>query len=329
MKIIDIHSHCYPLEFVNKVLSLGPPFEVGKDANGRKNIFYKGARVWTITDSMGDVEGRIKALEKFGICHQILSAATPFSYFLPDKEGYDLVRSVNDAMCNVCEDHSGYFSAIASLPLTNIDNSLKELERAIDQLKMKGVILGTNICGKPIDSEDFFPLFEELNRRKVLVFLHPMIPAEVGLLKDYSLLSLVGFMSETTLAVSRMVLSGVLDRFPHLTMVLAHMGGTILHLWERIERGHSVYPDAAKVVSTPPSYYFKRFYFDTTCYDEIALQAALERVGPERLLFGTDFPHPIGNLKRTKEIYDRLDWDEKTKQSVFFDNARTLYDLSV
>lgn len=329
MKMIDIHSHCYPQEFVNRVLSLGPPFEVGRDAKGRKNLFYKGARVWTITDAMGDVEGRLEALENFGICHQILSAAVPFPFFLPEQEGYDLIRSINDAMCNVCDSYSRHFSAIACLPLTSVDNSLRELERAVDKLGMKGVIIGTNVCGKPLDSEEFLPLFAELNRRQIPVFLHPVTPAEVGLMKDYSLVSLIGFMFETTLAVSRMVLSGLLDRFPNLTMVLAHMGGTILHLWERIDRGHSVYPDAAKVVSAPPSEYFKRFYFDVTCYDEISLNAALKRIGPERLLFGTDFPHPIGNLKRTKEIYDRLDWDEKTKQAVFFENARRLYRLPI
>ncbi len=80
MNMIDIHSHCYPREFVNKVLSLGLPFEVGRDAKGRKNIFFKGARVWTITDAMGDVEGRIEALERFGIYHQVLSAAAHFHY---------------------------------------------------------------------------------------------------------------------------------------------------------------------------------------------------------------------------------------------------------
>lgn len=329
MKIIDIHSHCYPREFVNKVLSLGPPFEVGRDAKGRKNIFFKGARVWTITDEMGDVEGRIEALEKFGICHQVLSAASPFSFYLPEQGAYDLVRSVNDALCDLCDRYSRHFSAIACLPLTSVDNSLKELERAIDKLNIKGVIIGTNVCGKPLDSEEFVPLFEEFNRRRIPVFLHPVTPPEVGLLKDYSLLSLVGFMFETTLAVSRMVLSGLFDRFSNLMMVLAHMGGTILHLWERIERRHGVFPDAAKVISFPPSHYFKMFYFDVTCYDEISLQAAVERVGPERLLFGTDFPHPIGNLKRTREIYDRVDWDEETKQGVFFDNARTLYSLSI
>ncbi len=329
MDMIDIHSHCYPEEFVKKVLSLGHPFDFGKDANGRTNIFFKGARVWTITDEMGDMDGRIEGMTKFGISHQVLSAASPFSYFLPEQEGYDFVRSVNDALCKICDTHSRYFSAIAALPLTNTENSLKELERAIDQLGMKGVIIGTNVCGKPLDSDEFTPLFEEFNRRRIPVFLHPVTPAEVGLLKDYSLLSLVGFMFETTLAVSRLVLSGMLDRLPNLTMILGHMGGTILHLWERIDRGHGVYPDAAKRISTPPSDYFKKFYFDATCYDKISLQAAMERVGPDRLLFGTDFPHPIGNLERTKEIIDSLEWDEKTRQAVFFGNACRLYNLGL
>src|SRR3989440_5856932 len=143
------------------------------------------------------------------------------------------------------------------------DAALKELHRAIDELKMNGVILLSNIGGKPLTSPEYRPFFAEADRMKLCILLHPMLPANTDPFREYVLGPIVGFMFDTTLAVARMCFDGMLREFPDIRWIVAHLGGGGLFLTERMYNGWRDFPDGRARIDELPIVYLKRIYYDT------------------------------------------------------------------
>ena len=185
----------------------------------------------------------------------------------------------------------------------------------------------SNVEGVPLADERFWPLWERAAELAAVIYVHPTAPVGVESMTEYWLMPLVGFPVDTTLAAARLVFAGVPARFPGIRWVLAHLGGAIPYLAERLDRGFHAFRECRAQISEPPSEYLRRFYYDTVNFDPLALRLALEFAGPEQLVAGSDYPHMIGSLESMTASIRGLDVSETTEQAILGANTDRLLGL--
>ena len=144
---------------------------------------------------------------------------------------------------------------------------------------------------------------------------------------EYWLMPLVGFLFDTTLAASRLVFSGVVERYPRIRWVLTHMGGAIPFLSERLDRGWRAFADCRRHIDRPPSEYLKTFYYDTVNFNPGAMRLALDFAGPDRILAGSDYPHQIGSIPLMLKTIGELEVSDAVKEKIYGGNATALLGL--
>src|SRR5713226_804758 len=204
------------------------------------------------------------------------------------------------------------------------DAALNELHRAIDQLKFNGVVLLSNIRGRALTSPIYRPFFEEANRMKLCIFLHPMIPANSEPFKEYVLGPLVGFPFDTTLAVARMCFDGMLRELPDIRWIIGHLGGAIPYLMERLDSGYRDFAECKAKIDQLPSTYLKKLYYDTVTFSSYNLRMARDLVGVDHMAMGSDYPHLLGSIERSVSSIQDLSIPEYEKQKIFSSTALSI-----
>jgi aminocarboxymuconate-semialdehyde decarboxylase len=188
-------------------------------------------------------------------------------------------------------------------------------------------MLFSNVNGVALSDERYWPLYEKAEETGAVLYIHPTHPVGVEAMTDYWLMPLVGFTFDTTLAAASLVFSGVVERFPTITWVLAHLGGAIPSLAERLDRGYFAFEECRANITKPPSEYLRKFYFDTVNFDVSALSLAIDFAGPDRLLAGSDYPHQIGSLRSMVESLRKLDISDDAREGILGGNAARLLGL--
>ena len=158
-------------------------------------------------------------------------------------------------------------------------------------------------------------------------YIHPNFPVGVEAMTEYWLMPLVGFTFDTTLAAAKLVFSGVAEKFPRIKWVLAHLGGAIPYLAERLDRGYYAFKECREHISRPPSEYLKDFYYDSVNFDLKALQLAVDFAGVGHILAGSDYPHQIGSLEKMVESIKSLDISSDEKANILGLNAKKLLNI--
>jgi aminocarboxymuconate-semialdehyde decarboxylase len=235
---------------------------------------------------------------------------------------------VNDAFAEIVLARRGRFTALATLPLNDPSASVTEFVRAIDDLGLPGAMLFSNVNGTALSDPVYWPLYEAAAERNAVLYIHPIHPVGVEAMTQYWLMPLVGFPADTTLAAASLVFSGVIEKFRGIRWVLAHLGGTIPYLAERLDRGYEAFEECRHNLDTLPSELLRDFWYDTVNFDPAALRLALDFAGAGKLLAGSDYPHAIGSIQMMKESIGSLDLDEAQRAAVLGGNARTLLGLN-
>src|SRR5256886_14809416 len=194
-------------------------------------------------------------MDRVGIDVEVVSLSTPNVFFTDASHQPEIARIVNDSYAELIARHPTRFKAFASIPMDDPDAALKELHRAIDELKMNGVILLSNIGGNPLTSPEYRPFFAEANARQLCILLHPMLPANTDPFREYVLGPLVGFMFDTTLAGARHCFDGMLRELPGIRWIVAHLGGAVPYLMERMDNGWREFPQGRAKIDELPSAY--------------------------------------------------------------------------
>ena len=326
MSIIDFHNHFYPPDYLEALRSGPSNVTVSVDSEGNPVLHYPGDYN-TAVRGHRDLEYREQVLEQHGIDKQILTLTTPGTHVETSQRAVALARLVNDAFAAITEKRPRRFAALATLPLNEPEASVIELERAYRQLGLKGAMLFSNVNGTPLSDTRFWPLYEKAEELGAVLFIHPTNPASVEGMRDFWLTPLVGFTFDTTLAAARLVFSGVVEKFPRLTWVLAHLGGTIPYIAERLDRGFHAFRECRANIRKPPSEYIKHFYYDTVNFDARALQLAIQFAGASHLLAGSDYPHQIGSLRFMLDSIRGLAISEEDRAGIFGENAARLLRL--
>lgn len=301
------------------------PYAIGRDAEGRTILTLHGARIVTMTGEMMSPQDRLRDMDRLGVDRQIISVTTPNVCIGPPARRHDLARLANDGLAELTRQFPRRFSALASVPLADPEAAVRELERAVLDLGMVGVILGSNVDGRYLDDAAFAPFYERAQALRVPILVHPMPPAVPDPTFARGLVPLLGFVFNTSASVARMVLAGIFERFPDLVLILAHLGGTLPFLMQRLDHGYRAYPEAREVIPHPPSHYLKRLYYDTVSFSVPALGCALDVVGAEHIVMGTDYPHVIGDIGAALSSVRSLPLPASAIAGILGETARKLF----
>ena len=320
----DLHTHYYPPVYFDKIRELPAEFSFGHSPSGQTIITYRGARFFGITPAMTDVSKRLEDMDRVGIDVEVVSLSTPNVFFAEASRQPEIARMVNDAYAELMTQHPARFKGFASIPMDDPDAALSELHRAIDELKMNGVILLSNIAGQPLTSPQYRPFFEEANRMKLCILLHPMLPADTDPFREYVLGPIVGFMFDTTLAVARMCYDGMFRDFPDIRWIVGHLGGAVPYLMERMDNGYRDFVECRAQIDELPSVYLKRLYYDTVNFNPHMLMMVRDMIGSDHMVMGSDYPHLLGSIDRAVSSIENLDVAEEEKQRIFEGTALSI-----
>jgi len=319
---VDIHTHHYPEAFFQAIRDAkGSDFSFAQDPTGRTIIRYRGARFFGIQPAMTDIQKRLADMDRVGIDMGVLSLSTPNVFFTEAAGQPAVARMVNDAYAKVVADHPRRFMGFASIPMDAPDEALRELDRALSVLKLHGVVLLSNLRGRALTSPVYRPFFEEANRRKVAILLHPMLPPNPEGMQEYVLGPIVGFPFDTSLAVARMCYDGLFRDFPDIRFVICHAGGAIPWLMERLDNGYRDFAETKAKISELPSTYLKRLHYDTVTFSPYVLRMLRDLVGSERMLMGSDYPHLLGSIDRAVTSIEGLGLPSEEQARILGGNA--------
>ncbi len=324
LRKLDLHTHYYPEIYFDKIRDLPSEFSFDKSPSGQTIIKCRGARFFGVTPPMTDVAKRLEDMDRVGIDVEVVSLSTPNVFFTDAQHQPEIARMTNDAYAELIAKHPTRFKGFASIPMDAPDAALNELHRAIDELKLNGVILLSNIGGKPLTSPEYSPFFAEANRMKLCILLHPMLPANTEPFREYVLGPIVGFMFDTTLAVARMCFDGMLREFPDIRWIVAHLGGAVPYLMERMDNGWRDFSECREKIDELPSTYLKRLYYDTVNFNPHMLNMVREMIGSDHMVLGSDYPHLLGSIERAVSSVEGLDIPEAEKRRIFEGTALSI-----
>jgi aminocarboxymuconate-semialdehyde decarboxylase len=320
----DLHTHYYPPVYFDKIRELPSEFSFGQSPSGQTIITYRGARFFGVTPPMTDVSRRLEDMDRVGIDVEVVSLSTPNVFFAEAHHQPEIARMVNDAYAELCAQHPTRFKGFASIPMDDADAALRELHRAINELKMNGVILLSNIAGQPLTAPQYRPFFAEANRMKLCILLHPMLPANTDPFREYVLGPIVGFMFDTTLAVARMCYDGMFKDFPDIRWIVGHLGGAVPYLMERMDNGYRDFVECRAKIDELPSVYLKRLYYDTVNFNPNMLMMVRNMIGSDHMVMGSDYPHLLGSIDRAVSTIENLEVAEEEKRRIFEGTALSI-----
>jgi len=298
MAVIDVHTHMLTREYLDFLTEHGAPkYECKPTRAGQESIYMLGAPFMTLMPEMWDYEARIRDMDKAGVDLAIVSLTCPNAYFGDESISVRAATMMNDSMDEQHKarpDRIGWFT---SLPWQYADAAVAELERTI-ALGAVGVMVIANIDGMNLTDPAFAPVWQAIDEKALPVLVHPTAPLGTPdmSLDEYGLVPPIGFMIDTTLAVSRMILDGFFDRYPNLKIIASHGGGTLPYLAGRLDRCHEMIPACSDAIKEKPSTYLEKIYYDSVVYSAGALNLCLDVAGPNNVLYGSDYPHNIGDM---------------------------------
>lgn len=315
--LIDVHAHALSEDVVRQMADM-PRFGWPLEATGPRRYRYAGGN--PLDPLIYDLGARLQLLQQRRVALQLLSPP-PSVIANGDKVvSLDEARLFNQSTAWLVANGEGRLAGLAVPALGEPAVAAEELRRAIDRHGFVGVVLSTAAGPLPLDDPIFDPLFAAIEALDLLVFMHPTSSVLSNAQTDYTLRTLVGWPTETTIAVTRLIFSGVLERYPRLKIVLAHGGGTLAALAGRLDLGWSapIYeanPACRAYITRAPSSYLKDLYYDTVVADPAMLDFLVKTYGADHVLFGTDFPYEIGDADGSLAMpaLERLPQDDRAK----------------
>lgn len=321
--VIDFQHHYIPLELAKK---RGLYSETG-----RTMLQEGGLPATTMHQRLYDLVLQLDDMAQAGVDLSVLSCLLGWSASLEE------CRFINDDLAANQKKYPGRFVGLAQAPILEGKKALTELRRAITDLALHGVTITSQVCGVSLDSPKLFDFYETVCALDVPVFVHPaLVPTGYEHLQDYDLPRVLGREVDLTVATTRLIAGGVFDRFPNLKVVMAHFGGGIAAVKDRlVAKGYRF-----GTLKKPFADYFEMVYFDMAGFEGglTALNCALQGIRPQRLLFASDYPQDftgvntdtgrgMAELKNYIEAIRRLPLDEKTGEDVLAGTAARLLKL--
>jgi aminocarboxymuconate-semialdehyde decarboxylase len=299
MTVIDVHTHMLSEAWLDLLRRHGAPrYEVRPSQDAPYGIVLDGAPFMTPQPGHWDYALRIKEMDRARVDLAILSLTCPNVYFGPPEVSLEAARVVNDEMAGAARAYPDRIRFLASLPWEHAGLATRELERACGQGAV-GVMVLANVAGASLTDSRFAAIWDAIDARALPVLVHPTAPPGTPALdlRRYNLIASIGFMFDTTLAITRMIFDGFLDRYRRLKIVVAHAGATLPYLAGRLDTCFDNMNACRVAIRRRPSHYLRRLWYDSIAYTDDALRLCLKVAGEDRVLYGSDYPHNIGDMK--------------------------------
>jgi len=332
---IDAYSHISPPKYTEAIRKAYPKF-------------YN--QILGNVPPLFDMDERFRIMDRFGHIVQVLTVGPvpPLEDFADAEKSVELAKLANDEMAElVLKYRDRFLTAIALLPMNNIEAALKETDRTINELGFRGIYLHSNINGKPLDSPEFLPLFQKMATYDLPIYIHPwrgndFTDYSTERESKYAIASTFGWPYETTVAMTRLVFSGILEKYPNLKVITHHLGGMVPYYEQRIVQHYSQrsvryhdYGEYMQGLTKLPIEYYKMFYNDTAIHGNTpALMLAYHFWGADHIVFGADMPlgdHYFGfrSYRQTINAIEAMDITDDEKNMIFVDNPLSLLKMTI
>ena len=321
---IDIHTHIMPDKMPNWVQKFGYGEFIHLEHRNCKACMMKGDKLFReVDDNCFDAAVRLKEMDDTDVTMQVLSTIPVlFNYWAKPTDGLETARFFNDHIADTVAKNQQRFIGIGTVPLQDIDLAIAEMERCVTELKMPGLEIGSNINGKNLSNQQFFPFYKRAEELGCALFVHPWDMMGEQQMQQYWLPWLVGMPAETSRAICSMIFGGVLQAFPKLRVAFAHGGGSFPLTIGRIEHGFNVRPDLVAVDNAiNPRDYIGKFWIDSLVHDAKAMKYIIDVMGEDKICLGSDYPFPLGEQVPGKLIGE-MDLSKELQEKLFYKNAR-------
>lgn len=292
MTVIDVHTHMFTTKWLELLQKEGGQYNIQTRPDGQQEIFRGNTPVVIPQKGHFDWDLRVRHMNQAGIDVSVVSLTCPNVYWGGEAVSCQAAREANDNVADAQGQYPDRIRWFASLPWEYPQRAIEELERSCARGAV-GVMVLANVAGRSLTDPMFAPIWAEIDRRRLPVLVHPTDPPGVDLMDmtKFDLSWSVGFMFDTTLAITRMIFEGFFDQYPDLKIIASHGGGTLPYLVGRFEKGDEVELASRRQMQRKPTDYLRHIYYDSITYNLGALQYLVSVVGAEHVMFGTDWPH--------------------------------------
>jgi aminocarboxymuconate-semialdehyde decarboxylase len=298
MPVIDVHTHAFTHKWLDLIKRKGGAYNIQTRPDGQQEIFRGETPVVLPQKGHFDYRLRIQHMDEAGIDISVVSLTCPNVYWGDQETSCQAARESNDTMAEAQAAYPGRIRWFTSLPWQYPEAALAELKRTCDN-GASGVMVLANIDGRSLTDPLYAPIWAEIDRRALPVLVHPTDPpgAQFMDMTKFDLSWSVGFMFDTTLAITRMIFEGFFDQYPNLKIIASHAGGTLPYLAGRFEKGDDVEIPQRRQMKRRPIDYLRHIHYDCITYSPASLAFLISVVGADRVMFGTDWPHQVHDTK--------------------------------
>ncbi|MFD1737424.1 amidohydrolase family protein [Bacillus salitolerans] len=328
---VDFHTHIIPENFTELTKHLtGERYPtLQRTCACGANIMIADKVFREVTDQVWSPEKRMKDMSKENVDIQVLSPIpVTFSYNAPVAEAEQLARIQNDFIADIVSQYSSKFIGLGTVPMQDVTVAIREMDRCINELGLKGIEIGTNVNGNNLDDPSLLEFFEMAEKWDVPLFIHPWETLGKERMPRHNLMYTIGMPSETALAGASLILGGVMEKYPNLKICFAHGGGALPYLLPRLDQGWKVWPHL-RLLEEPPSFYAKKFYFDSLVNDPINVNYLIQNFGYERIIMGSDYPFLLREVPPGKVIDDTLSLTDEQSAAILGLNALRFLNMKV
>jgi aminocarboxymuconate-semialdehyde decarboxylase len=293
---IDIHCHVMTPECEELAR---PFFTLEKDPfffyQGASSVKYNGRHLADIVPKLSLPEVRLRDMDRMGVDIQAISVMPPQYFYWTEPElGARLAAMQNENLARIVAEHPDRFVGLGTVPLQDVSAAITELDRIVGAHGFTGIEICTSVNGEDLDHPRFAPFFARVQELDLLVVMHPHGYSDGRRLAAYYLINTVGMPMDSTVAISRLIFGGVLERYPDLKICVVHGGGYLPSYPARFDHAYHARDDCREHITRPPSEYLRRLYFDTMVFDSEDLGRLIARYGSDHVLMGSDYPYDMG-----------------------------------
>jgi aminocarboxymuconate-semialdehyde decarboxylase len=316
---IDSHTHILPKKMPNwsEKFGYGDFIYLQHHKKGfakmmRGNQFFR-----EIKENCWDAEVRIEEYTQFHTQVQVVcTIPVMFSYWAKPLDCLSLSEFLNDNIAKLVQKYPRHYIGLGTVPMQDAELAVKELER-IKQIGLKGIQIGSNINDENLNEARFYPVFEACEKLGLAVLVHPWNMMGEKQMQRYWLPWLVGMPAETSRAICSMIFGGIFERLPELRVMFAHAGGSFLPTIGRIEHGFECRPDLVAIDNNVnPRNYLGKFWVDSVTHDPLMLEYVIKLQGEDKVMLGSDYPFPLGDLEIGKFI-EEMNLPLTVKENIF------------
>ncbi len=323
--ITDVHAHIV----VPDILRDASPEEAWRPAvswqAGKQVIDFAGKSIRSALREFVHIDQILEEQDKSGVDRILLAPwVSLVHYNAPAEDGLRTSRIQNQQLSQIAQQYPNRVRVMGTVPLQDTDLASHELRNIMQLPGMVGIEIAASVNGDYLGNEHFEFFWATAEETDAIVFIHPTTRGfNLPVLNEYYLWNSVGNPFETAITASHMVMSGVMERYPKLKVILAHGGGALLALRGRLRHSHTFQPHARAKLNETPIESMKRFYYDTLTHDADLLQSLIDFVGVDHIMVGSDYPFDMGD-DHPAEIVKSLGLDSVSEEKIFKHNATRL-----